>query len=102
MDVYGRNRDHLATSGKPRTYFCNLYLDKSTTAPPFIRWEIWRFLPKPFWISMNELLSIDDSGKFGDKTSQKIIVIIELTHTYSRIQIRCRRVGLGQDEGSIV
>ena len=51
---------------------------------------------------MNELLSIDDSGKFGDKTSQKIIVIIELTHTYSHIQIRCRRVGLGQDEESIV
>ena len=32
---------------------------------------------------MNEPLSIDDSGEFGDKTSQKIIVIIiELTRTH--------------------
>jgi hypothetical protein len=50
---------------------------------------------------MNEPLSIDDSGEFGDKTSQKIIVIIiELTHTHT--QTRCRRVGLGQDEGSFI
>src|SRR5277367_6489532 len=28
--------------------FCNSDLDKSTTTPPFVRWESWRFSPKPF------------------------------------------------------
>jgi hypothetical protein len=28
--------------------FCNSDLDKSTTAPSFVRWQTWKFSPEPF------------------------------------------------------
>jgi hypothetical protein len=39
-----RQHHHLAQ----KLVFCSSDLDKSTTVPPFVRWEIWRFSPKPF------------------------------------------------------